>query len=308
MDQGSDSSESEKGGIDLLNSDPADRDDFEGLTDDRSGLVTAKGTADGLVLRLDGRAPVSSLQLALADFINPRKGFLIGNDVSLEWVANEPNEDVLDQIKTILQDEYKIGVKESALAKPIRIPKDAFEEQHPKSGSLSSRVEKLSVVAREEEGTSRPRSLFDGLDSQDSADFEKRESSVGSSNRANLDGSGWDDPDARLIYGTLRSGQKVESEHSLVVVGDVNPGAEIVAGGDIIVLGALRGIAHAGAYEESGGGRMIFALNLQPTQLRIGTTISRGSAENRKVPEVARVEGNIIVVEPFQARSSWFQR
>jgi septum site-determining protein MinC len=117
-----------------------------------------------------------------------------------------------------------------------------------------------------------------------------------------------------MIYGTLRSGQKVETEHSIVVFGDVNSGAEVIAGGDIVILGTLRGIAHAGAYDESGGGRVIFSLNLQPTQLRIGLVISRGSGSDSEstprggLPEVARVDGNMIVVEPYQSRTVWVRR
>jgi septum site-determining protein MinC len=125
----------------------------------------------------------------------------------------------------------------------------------------------------------------------------------------------WDEPDTRLYYGTLRSGQKIETEHSLVVFGDVNSGAEVIAGGDIVILGTLRGIAHAGAYDESGGGRVIFSLNLQPTQLRIGLVISRGSAADDLestprggIPEIARVQSNLIVVEPYQSRTVWSRR
>ena len=79
---------------------------------------------------------------------------------------------------------------------------------------------------------------------------------------------------------------------------------EIIAGGDVIVLGTLRGIAHAGAYDESGAGRVIFALDLRPTQLRIGSIISRDNNDsNSKLPEIAHVDGDIIVVEPYNSRS-----
>ena len=145
-------------------------------------------------------------------------------------------------------------------------------------------------------------SLFDGMEGFDSR--------VGGGN-----GLTWDEPDARVIYGTLRSGQKIETEHSVVIFGDVNSGAEVIAGGDIVILGTLRGIAHAGAYDESGGGRVIFSLNLQPTQLRIGLVISRGVGEDRTEgaprtggAEVARVESNAIVVEPYQSRTVWARR
>ncbi|MCI5065763.1 hypothetical protein MRY87_08570 [bacterium] len=116
--------------------------------------------------------------------------------------------------------------------------------------------------------------------------------------------------DARVVVGTLRSGQRVESEHTLLVAGDVNSGAEVIAGGDIFILGKLRGVAHAGAYDETGAGRVIFALELEPTQLRIGSVITRGG-ESKPRPrtvrggataELARVDGNMILVEPYQNR------
>jgi septum site-determining protein MinC len=98
----------------------------------------------------------------------------------------------------------------------------------------------------------------------------------------------------------------------------VNSGAEVVSGGDIVILGTLRGVAHAGAYEESGGGRVILALNMQPTQLRIGAVISRGgatdsrpdgkvsdsrSSDGKLFVEIARVDGTFIVVEPYQTKT-----
>ena len=53
--------------------------------------------------------------------------------------------------------------------------------------------------------------------------------------------------ETKYYRGSLRSGQKIETEGSLVVIGDVNSGAEVVAGDNIVILGALRGLAHAGA-------------------------------------------------------------
>jgi len=53
--------------------------------------------------------------------------------------------------------------------------------------------------------------------------------------------------ETKFQRGSLRSGQKLETEGSLVILGDVNSGAEVVASDNIVVLGALRGLAHAGA-------------------------------------------------------------
>lgn len=75
----------------------------------------------------------------------------------------------------------------------------------------------------------------------------------------------------------VRSGQTVEHDGDLLLIGDVNPGASLLCTGDIYVLGALRGMAHAGT-----GGRedVIIATSLmRPTQLRIGDVVSRPPEE-----------------------------
>ena len=77
---------------------------------------------------------------------------------------------------------------------------------------------------------------------------------------------------ARWIKGPLRSGGKVAYEGNVVVLGDVNPGAEIVAGGSVIIWGRLRGVVHAGA--EGDESAVVCALELLPTQLRIAGEIA----------------------------------
>lgn len=108
---------------------------------------------------------------------------------------------------------------------------------------------------------------------------------------------------ARLIKGPLRSGQRIYAEENLVVFGDVNPGAEVIAGGDIMVMGVLRGVAHAGVPDNSSA--IIAALSLKPTQLRIGHFISRSPEFQDKQdtgPELARVETEQIVIDSFPRR------
>jgi septum site-determining protein MinC len=108
---------------------------------------------------------------------------------------------------------------------------------------------------------------------------------------------------AVLIKGPLRSGQRVYAEDHLVVFGDVNPGAELIAGGDIMVVGVLRGVAHAGVPDNMAA--IIAAISLKPTQLRIGPFISRSPEFQEKHdsgPEIARVDADQIVVESFPRR------
>lgn len=100
---------------------------------------------------------------------------------------------------------------------------------------------------------------------------------------------------------TLRSGQIVKHHGHIVIIGDVNPGAEVVAGGNIVIWGRLRGMVHAGAMGDDEA--MVCALSLTPIQLRIGNHIARPPDEKRKtsaIPEVARVRDGKIVVEPWK--------
>lgn len=77
-----------------------------------------------------------------------------------------------------------------------------------------------------------------------------------------------------LQRGTLRSGDHLEAEGSVLVLGDVNPGARVSAGGHVLVWGRLRGIAHAGCHGDARA--RIVALQLRPLQLRIAGAVARG--------------------------------
>jgi septum site-determining protein MinC len=96
---------------------------------------------------------------------------------------------------------------------------------------------------------------------------------------------------------TLRGGQVLHHTGNIVVVGDVNPGAELIATGDILVFGRLGGIAHAGAQGDDSA--RIFALDLAPTQLRIATSIAADAEPKRRstpLPEAAVARDGRIVV------------
>jgi septum site-determining protein MinC len=98
--------------------------------------------------------------------------------------------------------------------------------------------------------------------------------------------------------GTLRGGQALHNLGNLVVIGDVNPGAELVASGDVVVFGALRGVAHAGAQGDRAS--RVIALELAPTQLRIATLIATSDAGIKpRGPEHASIVDERIVVVPF---------
>jgi len=104
-----------------------------------------------------------------------------------------------------------------------------------------------------------------------------------------------------LIKRTLRNGRVVHSDGHVVVLGDVNAGAVIVARGDVIVWGRLRGTVHAGAGGDESA--VVCALNLAPTQLRIASYITISPEEGRRNPrpEKALVRNGRIEAEAWEA-------
>ena len=108
-----------------------------------------------------------------------------------------------------------------------------------------------------------------------------------------------DHDDTLYLRRTVRSGQAIHHHSSVVILGDVNPGAEIVAGGDIIVWGVLRGMVHAGYPDNEQA--LVCSLQLSPVQLRIAHLLSRPPEgfEAQPRPEVATIRQGQIVVEAW---------
>ncbi len=106
---------------------------------------------------------------------------------------------------------------------------------------------------------------------------------------------------AMVIRRTLRSGYSLKFPGSVIVIGDVNPGAEIIAGGSVVVWGHLRGVVHAGA--EGDGEAVVCALDLSPTQLRIGEQIALSPQRRGKaLPEQACLKDGKVISEEWKVR------
>jgi septum site-determining protein MinC len=98
--------------------------------------------------------------------------------------------------------------------------------------------------------------------------------------------------------GTLRSGQEIIVDSSIIIMGDVNPGAKVIAKGNVIVVGSLKGYAHAGENGEKSA--FVVALDMKPTQIRIGKVIARSPDKFEKAktePKIAFLENNQIFIE-----------
>ncbi len=116
----------------------------------------------------------------------------------------------------------------------------------------------------------------------------------------------------QFYRGTLRSGQCIEVDGSIVILGDINPGAQVIAGGNVVVLGNVKGMITAGFPEDESA--VVAALIMEPMQIKIGNIIARSPDQKnvgkikkkfRKKPQVelepklAFVENGNIFIEPI---------
>jgi septum formation inhibitor MinC len=113
------------------------------------------------------------------------------------------------------------------------------------------------------------------------------------------------DPGTRIVIGPVRSGVILEHVGHLFIFGDINPGAEVRASGNIVVLGRLRGTAHAGIGQDVG---FILALRLEPQQLRLGRQVARAADSDipASEPEIAYLTNGGIAVERYAGRLPTF--
>ena len=115
-----------------------------------------------------------------------------------------------------------------------------------------------------------------------------------------------------ILQHGLRAGFRGEYGGSVVVLGDVNPGAELIAAGDVSVMGALRGVVHAGAGGREGA--IVYARPIASAQIRIAGAVARSADDNslgamrrsqeRPEAELARLQDGVIQIESYQPQRS----
>jgi septum site-determining protein MinC len=106
---------------------------------------------------------------------------------------------------------------------------------------------------------------------------------------------------AVMVHRTVRSGFKISHNGHVVVIGDVNPGGEIYAGGSVVVWGRLKGMVHAGMNGDEKA--VVCALEMSPMQLRIaGYTLDTSARRGKSQPEMVYVQDGRVVNEAWKAK------
>lgn len=235
--------------------------------------VTFKGVRDGFLILLGEQDDFGVVLTQLREKLSAAGDFFQGSSAIVDVGRRELSKDEMAQLVHVLQDEHGLVLR--------RVVANLPERNRP-GGSDGV------VVLRQV--TEAP--AADGAPAGAEPARARREDGGKRPHRT--------EENTLFIHRTLRSGQRIEYDGSVVVIGDVNPGAEIIASGDILVMGTIRGLAHAGARGDSQA--IVTALSLVPTQLRIASTIGRPPDDDgttRPRPEMARVQDGRMVIEPF---------
>jgi septum site-determining protein MinC len=106
---------------------------------------------------------------------------------------------------------------------------------------------------------------------------------------------------ALFVQRTVRSGFKVSHNGHVMIMGDVNPGGEVYAGGNVVVWGRLKGTAYAGMDGDEKA--VVCALEMEPMQIRIaGFSLSQPTRKHKQEPEMASVQNGRVVIESWKSK------
>ncbi len=273
-----------------------------------------RGTARGLEVVIDATADADAITGAMVMWLDKAPGFFKGSDVRIR-VENGPlAAGCLGRIDTVAQ-RFELRIVEVSAAKvaiPLGIPAAGVVEEPQLAAGSAPTADVAEAVAEFDDvptttGASpapAPVSVEQlaspHVVSEDEPTFSGAPLALAATAEVALATKAADSSATRVVVGPVRSGVILDHEGNLFIFGDVNPGAEVRATGNIVVLGRLRGTAHAGIGAELG---FILALRLEPQQLRIGRKVARSGEDFHAVePEIAFLTDDKIVVERYQGK------
>lgn len=227
--------------------------------------IVVRGTRDGLVIVLPERGTTREIVQALILRIAGAEGFFRGAEVVLDYGTRAVIEEELSILRQVLE-ERDITLRTATAT--------GFDSR---STLRALGYSPLSAM---------PQPPVRGDESQHVPVMPR------------------DELPLRYVRRTFRSGMSLHHPGHLTVLGDVNPGAELTAAGDVVVFGSVRGVVHAGVMGDTGA--IIAALVMTPTQLRIGNVYGRagdaqgdGSDMTEVGPCIAHLDGGEMIIVPW---------
>jgi septum formation inhibitor MinC len=304
-----------------------------------------RGTARGLEIIVDGQSTTTAIVAAVMKRLDEAPGFFRGSDVRIRVDGGPLAPGCLarlDEIAVMFElrivevtaAEQKKAPVSDADAVPVlnlatgSAPSPAFEDEAPTNANASRIIalsppdlaepveiglaptdlvdmDALEAVTITGEELDRANALADTGEGEGISFEEPTGTAVPVQLAASPEVPLAAEPGTRIVIGPVRSGVILEHVGHLFIFGDINPGAEVRASGNIVVLGRLRGTAHAGIGQDVG---FILALRLEPQQLRLGRQVARAADSDVPAcePEIAYLSNGGIAVERYAGRLPTF--
>lgn len=253
-------------------------------------IVMFKRGRDAILIILDPDASFESIKTALLSKVGEASRFFGGSSSAISFVGRELAEVEEEELLEILAEKANLDIT-VVLHGDSKDTGDGQVGRRPAASKLSIVRDNNSSETAKVQPPNRPTvgSLVNLAASVVSNEnVQKQEFNLLEHN-------------VKFQQGSLRSGQIIRYRGSVVVLGDVNPGAEILAEGNVIVLGNLKGIVHAGCMGDDRC--FIAALNLRPSQLRIADKITYMPSESKNAwggtPQYAFISDGQIYIAPL---------
>ena len=282
----------------------------------KTGVVQVIARGTDVVFVIDENAPFDAVASELRDYLSKQSGLWSKGDITINVGQRMLDRNELAQIKSIIEANSGLTVTrfwcspESLDSSDLQIEaKPAQTPALPKSAPSPANQPVAPPVAHNEVEIPEPGSDT-GSESLSAVEsiiesLKAKHNKNGARNR-NI-------TEALFIKSTFRSGESLHHHGDVVVLADVNPGAEIRADGDIVVLGSLKGFVHAGASGDNKS--VIIALELPSARFQIGkyhgvapTSARQKPKSSATGPQIAYVRSRSIHVAPFAGRFARYNK
>lgn len=263
--------------------------------------VEIKGQKEGLWIFLDDQVSIEELFSALEQKLSSSNNFFAGAEVTINTGTRTFSPGDVEQLHDIVENKYSLHIREVEESIPHET-KESLESEQPTISNAEKHdgEDRLTTPDDTSEEAEPDDDFIKALDETFRIPIRLKKYQQEADSLEYLY-----ENDEKTFYfrGTVRSGQTLEFPGNIVIVGDVNPGAYVVASGDIIVMGRLNGVVHAGA--EGAEHAVVIGAGFFPSQLRIAQYIGRPpdeypqSATDQAQTEKASIKDGTIVIEPI---------
>ncbi len=239
--------------------------------------VIIKGNRYGISIVLDQKAKFPELKEELKRRLENAESFFDSNkQMAVSFEGRSLSNEELDQLLTVIRENSRLNIQ--YVLDSDRATEDRFRKAVEKTDTEKTADTDTQAAKKEEAGK------VGSDDASKPVEQAKPDSPSGSdepgpapehvipAQPAPKESS---DHNGLFYKGTLRSGQSLETKESLVIIGDVNPGAKVIAGGNIVILGALKGSVIAGS--NGNHNAFVMALSMDPIQIQIADILARSS-------------------------------